>query len=71
MGERQEPPSGGFDGGRPAPPVIAGTGVSASSQSAVVRTASTVTPAQWGFVAAALLVLALGILLGVKYEPKD
>ena len=65
-GDRPEPPGGGFPGGM-APPEAPG----AATDSSVETTAATVTPAHWLLIGAAALVLALGILLGVKYEPKN
>ena len=73
-GDRPAPPDGGFGGERPAAPDGGFGGLTppgaAGQSEAQTDTASAVTAAQWALVAAALLVLALGVLLGMKYEPK-
>ncbi len=66
-GDLPEPPSGGFGGGM-TPPDAPGAQSAPASEA---KTASAVSAEQWLLVGAAALVLALGILLGVRYEPKE
>ena len=76
MGDMPSPPGGDFPGG--GMPDFGGEASdfaqapsAAQSSSATADTAQAVDGPTWLLIGAAALVLALGILLGVKFEPKD
>lgn len=70
MSDRPTPPDGGFGGEMPDTAQTPGALQSGAAEVSA-SSAATVSTEDWLLIGAAALILALGILLGIKYEPKD